>query len=245
MKKQLIILLFPLVGMAQKNIDLNIGIGNVAGLGISYKNCEVQALTHLSNKVRYPFVVVNANYHIGFLYAGIGTEGISAGIKFKKNRYTFSTGIAGNYGYAILGVSSLGKVQVTDINKKVTDWLTVNDVACALLESLAGYWEGEMDAISQHQWGKGNPDIDIDLAWKNKWKNGDPAQGEKFWGSSRWFVGLTQDRWHQDKLKRNAAHLLTTTLCLMDLKNGWKHAVVKTVALAIINRTAFELTYKK
>ena len=29
----------------------------------------------------------------------------------------------------------------------------------------------------------------------NKWKNGDKAQGERFWGSSRWFVAQT-DAWH-------------------------------------------------
>lgn len=29
----------------------------------------------------------------------------------------------------------------------------------------------------------------------NKWKNGDKSQGEKFFGSSRWFVALT-DAWH-------------------------------------------------
>ena len=29
----------------------------------------------------------------------------------------------------------------------------------------------------------------------NKWKNGDPRKGEKFFGSSRWFVSLT-DAWH-------------------------------------------------
>lgn len=34
-----------------------------------------------------------------------------------------------------------------------------------------------------------------DLSWRNKWKNGDPSQGEKFWGSSRWFVRFT-DAWH-------------------------------------------------
>jgi hypothetical protein len=32
-------------------------------------------------------------------------------------------------------------------------------------------------------------------SWVNKWKNGDPKQGEKFWGSSRWFVSFT-DAWH-------------------------------------------------
>ena len=33
------------------------------------------------------------------------------------------------------------------------------------------------------------------LSWQNKWKNGDKKQGEKFFGSSRWFVPLT-DAWH-------------------------------------------------
>ena len=33
------------------------------------------------------------------------------------------------------------------------------------------------------------------LSWQNKWKNGDKKQGEKFFGSSRWFVMLT-DAWH-------------------------------------------------
>lgn len=32
-------------------------------------------------------------------------------------------------------------------------------------------------------------------SWVNEWKNGDPKQGEKFWGSSRWFVSFT-DAWH-------------------------------------------------
>lgn len=34
-----------------------------------------------------------------------------------------------------------------------------------------------------------------DQSWKNKWKNGDKKQGEKFFGSSRWFVLFT-DAWH-------------------------------------------------
>ena len=33
------------------------------------------------------------------------------------------------------------------------------------------------------------------LSWRNKWKNGDKKQGEKFFGSSRWFVLFT-DAWH-------------------------------------------------
>ena len=33
------------------------------------------------------------------------------------------------------------------------------------------------------------------ISWKNKWKNGDPAQGERFWGSSTFLVWTT-DAWH-------------------------------------------------
>ena len=33
------------------------------------------------------------------------------------------------------------------------------------------------------------------LSWTNKWKNGDPSQGEKFIGSSTFLVSLT-DFWH-------------------------------------------------
>lgn len=43
---------------------------------------------------------------------------------------------------------------------------------------------------------KGNPIFWIkNISWKNKWKNGDKNQGEKFFGSSRWFVALTCG-WH-------------------------------------------------
>jgi len=42
--------------------------------------------------------------------------------------------------------------------------------------------------FSKNWW---NPSV----SWKNKWKNGNPEQGERFWGSSRWFVRFT-DAWH-------------------------------------------------
>lgn len=40
------------------------------------------------------------------------------------------------------------------------------------------------------------------FSWRNKWKNGDPKQGERFLGSSTIFVGLT-DAWHTFKLLHN------------------------------------------
>ena len=40
--------------------------------------------------------------------------------------------------------------------------------------------------------------LDPSISWKNKWKNGDPNQGEKFIGSSTIFVFIT-DFWHFTK----------------------------------------------
>ena len=46
--------------------------------------------------------------------------------------------------------------------------------------------------LSEEQNIKGNPSYWIkDMSWVNKWKGGDKSKGEKFWGSSRWFVFLT------------------------------------------------------
>lgn len=50
---------------------------------------------------------------------------------------------------------------------------------------------------------------DPDLSWRNKWRTGPDGElirplQEKFWGSSRWFVGLT-DGWHPTKSIQLAA----------------------------------------
>ena len=48
------------------------------------------------------------------------------------------------------------------------------------------------------------------FSWQNKWKNGDKAQGEKFWGSSRWFVMFT-DGWHLFGLIERVGFIVTYT----------------------------------
>lgn len=68
-----------------------------------------------------------------------------------------------------------------------------------LLILIAGLANGLMDRISFHyhtipkSWNENywNPQ----KSWKNKWKNGDAKQGEKFWLSSTFLVALT-DGWH-------------------------------------------------
>jgi len=70
-----------------------------------------------------------------------------------------------------------------------------------ILMLLAGMFNACMDVIDFHytvsifqNW-KPKQWIDPALSWKNKWKNGDPAQGERFLGSSTIFVFVT-DFWH-------------------------------------------------
>ena len=60
---------------------------------------------------------------------------------------------------------------------------------------LSGISKAVMD-LSEESKIKGNPLFwHKNKSWQNKWKNGDKAQGERFFGSSRWFVLFT-DAWH-------------------------------------------------
>lgn len=58
---------------------------------------------------------------------------------------------------------------------------------------------------------KGNPLFwHKNKSWQNKWKNGDKKQGEKFFGSSRWFVLFT-DAWHLFGLLFRVSFIVTYT----------------------------------
>ena len=77
-----------------------------------------------------------------------------------------------------------------------------------LLFVLAGFCEAVMDKLQFHY------DISIfknfknqlfwdpKISWRNKYEDGDPLKGEKFFLSRSLFVGLT-DAWHLFKLLRN------------------------------------------
>ncbi len=76
-------------------------------------------------------------------------------------------------------------------------------------------------------------------SWRNKWKNGDPEQGERFWGSSRWFVRFT-DAWHFFQ------GLMFTSLFLSivfyeTMINAW----VDFIMIYLIFTLTFSLFYKK
>ena len=75
-----------------------------------------------------------------------------------------------------------------------------------ILVILAGMLNGVMDVLSMRyntsvfkrmskEW---EYFFNPSLSWRNKWKNGDPNQGEKFFGSSTFLVWTT-DAWHLAK----------------------------------------------
>ena len=74
-----------------------------------------------------------------------------------------------------------------------------------LLMIFAGFWNSVMDVLKTRyntsifaSWKHQNW-LKPSLSWRNKWKNGDQSQGERFFGSSTFLVWIT-DFWHLAKM---------------------------------------------
>lgn len=75
--------------------------------------------------------------------------------------------------------------------------------------------------------------------WKNKWKNGDRAQGERFPGSSTFFVAYT-DGWHLSQM-----FFLETLFVIIALNQSVTAPIWAFIATRGIFGVAFELTHSK
>lgn len=84
-----------------------------------------------------------------------------------------------------------------------------------------------------------NPDI----SYKNKWKNGDPMQGEAFWGSSRWFVCFT-DGWHGANTTHKTAIIGAICFNIGDRKRPFKYYLYDFVVYSLSYSTGFWITYE-
>ena len=82
-----------------------------------------------------------------------------------------------------------------------------------------------------------------DLSWRNKWKNGDKKQGEKFFGSSRCFVALT-DGWHLFGVLFRISFAITYTCIGMLIKDSYWYSFGTLVAY-IIFATSFHIFHTK
>ena len=119
---------------------------------------------------------------------------------------------------------------------------------CLFLIFISGCSEGIMDSIqfhfdktrfsrfrNQQFW---NPSI----SWRNKWKNGDPAQGEKFKFSSTFLVSLT-DSWHLFKMIRNIGIFTSIPLSVYQIENLY-YLIGISFLLRVFYGIGFQLTYK-
>tara|TARA_R100001509_G_scaffold17744_1_gene8919 strand:+ start:846 stop:1487 length:642 start_codon:yes stop_codon:yes gene_type:complete len=95
----------------------------------------------------------------------------------------------------------------------------------------------------QNTFPNANPDFwDPSISWVNKYKNGDPLQGEAFPGSSTIFVAAT-DGYHATVAGRNL--MITTAICLSPKTKGWKPFVKRTLLYSLSYGLGFELVYGK
>jgi len=83
---------------------------------------------------------------------------------------------------------------------------------------------------------------DPEVSWRNKYENGDPAQGEAFLGSNTVFAAFT-DGYHATVAARNI--MITTSICLSPKTKGWKPFVKRTLLYSLSYGLGFELVYGK
>lgn len=79
---------------------------------------------------------------------------------------------------------------------------------------------------------------DENIAWKNKWRNGDPKQGERFIGSSTIFVALTSGFHLMQLVYLNALFLFAI------YHSVYYSKLASFVIFSIGFRVLFEITYR-
>jgi len=80
------------------------------------------------------------------------------------------------------------------------------------------------------------------ISWRNKYKNGDPSQGAKYFGSTSFLVGGT-DAYHATRTVSNALNATAIVVKLNDGKKKWWVYVTEIAGYWFINRVGFSLVY--
>jgi hypothetical protein len=79
-------------------------------------------------------------------------------------------------------------------------------------------------------------------SWKNKYKNGVPAQGAKFPGSTNIFV-MTTDQYHLNNFVIRAAWLTAIVIKFGDGKKPFKYYLKDLLYYSLCHQAGFYLTY--
>lgn len=129
-------------------------------------------------------------------------------------------------------------------------------LAILALSILAGVADGTRDVLSfrydrsvfpqgpgERLLGAGEMFWNPDISWRNKWKNGDPGQGERFPGSSTVFVFLT-DGWHMLQFLMLTFFQLAIALpVVMLLRLRWWWVLVAVIPLKFAFSAGFTLMF--
>jgi len=113
--------------------------------------------------------------------------------------------------------------------------------------ALAGLAEAVMDTIQFHYsssiFSKFDSEFwDPSISWKNKYKGGEPGAGPKFWGSTTFFVGIT-DAWHLFKLLRNLFLFIAIFFLAYNYCGFWP-VLLHVIIARVIYGISFTIFYK-
>lgn len=82
--------------------------------------------------------------------------------------------------------------------------------------------------------------FDKNISWKNKYKGGDVLKGERFWGSSRWFVWTT-DAFHLFEMIQFQSCIIAAVLFA---NMTWDQNIAAFTILNLSRWAGFKVAYK-
>lgn len=84
--------------------------------------------------------------------------------------------------------------------------------------------------------------FDPQVSWRNKYQNGDPAQGPKYFGSTTFLVGTT-DFYHAARTVSNTSMILAAVFSPRDNLN-WKTILLKFALYSVSYHAGFWVAYE-
>lgn len=123
-----------------------------------------------------------------------------------------------------------------------------NDIVAIILLTLAFILKALADSVKfhWHSTKKYLPTAVVEYFdpnnWRSFWKNGDATQGERFFGSSRWFAPFL-DGWHLLDASRNYLGILSVLVAIN--KPMLLHVTLDAFVLFCMLSLLFELIFTK
>lgn len=117
-----------------------------------------------------------------------------------------------------------------------TSLLFVSGMADGLAEASKFHTQGVTEVF-------GNPQFwDNSLSWRNKYRNGDPAQGAKF-PLSTTALAWTTDGYHLSRMIRNSTMIAAVTIRIGEPAKKWYYYIAEAVIYYLTYQIGFTLSY--